>query len=369
VNFWQEYDRLVSPPNEPTGGTVIPLDRQRIAVRGSVTLGDGVRIETEIGTIVADGTRPHADDAADAAVCSHAHTDHLPSARSARDDNETICSELTAALAGVRRSDELTVAEHPDVTLLPAGHVAGSRAALIDDGDTRYCYTGDVCTRDRCHLEGFDPPDAAVLIVEATYGQPGYTFPDHDEIEREIFEWLAETMDRPVVLVGYALGRAQKLQHVVARSDRTRCLVSEGVAAVNDPIERIAGVDFGAQTLDGELDPESDASLEPGDAVVVPSSVTRRQNVRRIVEETGALTAGFSGWAVGPSFRYRGDYDATFPLSDHCDFEELLALVDAVDPDAVYTQHGFADELAEALVGEGYRARSLKRGQATLADF
>ena len=352
------------------GGTVLPTRCLRRLVRGSVTLGDGVRIETEFGTVVADGTRPECE----FAVTSHAHSDHLPSVASAR-DTPAICSSLTADLAGVRRSHALTVAEHPDVTLLPAGHVAGSRAALIDDGETRYCYTGDVCTRDRCHLEGFDPPDADVLIVEATYGRPNYVFPDHDEIEREILAWLAETMDRPVVLVGYALGRAQKLQEIVSRSDRTRCLVPEGVAAVNEPIENALGVDFGAglfdpTTSDGD---QSDGSgrpvLEPGDALVVPSNVLRSERVQQIVEETGAITAGFSGWAAGPSFRYRGGYDATFPLSDHCDFEELLALVEAVDPDAVYTQHGFTDELAEALVDRGYRARSLKRNQSTLADF
>jgi len=305
---------------------------------------------------------------------------------SAAADDGVVCSPLTAALAGVRRSSELSVAEHPAVELLPAGHVAGSRAAVIDGGETRYCYTGDVCTRDRCHLDGFEPPDADVLIVEATYGKPGYVFPDHDEIERRIFEWLAETMDRPVILVGYALGRAQKLQHVVDRSDRTRCFVSEGIAAVNEPIEAAGVTTFDVEVYEAEgegvdggregdgdggvdgSDPDRPA-LEPGDALVVPSSVARSDRIQRIAADTGALTAGFSGWAAGSSFRYRGGYDATFPLSDHCDFEELLALVEAVDPDAVYTQHGFADELAETLVARGYRARSLRRNQTTLADF
>lgn len=334
-------------------------------MRGSVSLGDGVRIDTGIGTVVADGARPGGD----LAVCSHAHTDHLPSARTA-DDVTTVCSELTAALAGVRRSSELSVGEHPDVTLLPAGHVAGSRAVLVDDGDARYCYTGDVCTRDRCHLRGFEPPDADVLILEATYGKPGYVFPDHDEIEREIHAWLEETMDRPVVCVGYALGRAQKLQHIVERSDRTRCLVSEGVAAVNEPIEAAGDAAFDVEVFDAAGTGSDDRPvLEPGDALVVPAGVARSDRVQDLVEETGALTAGFSGWAVGRSFRYRTGYDATFPLSDHCDYEELLELVEAVDPGAVYTQHGFADELAEALVDRGFRARSLRRNQTTLGDF
>jgi putative mRNA 3-end processing factor len=59
----------------------------------------------------------------------------------------------------------------------------------------------------------------------------------------------------------------------------------------------------------------------------------------------------------------------TFPLSDHCDFRELCDLVDAVDPDRVYTQHGSADAFADHLVTEGYDATALRANQTALGDF
>ncbi|WP_458205749.1 hypothetical protein [Haladaptatus sp. NG-SE-30] len=38
------------------------------------------------------------------------------------------------------------------------------------------------------------------------------------------------------------------------------------------------------------------------------------------------MKVGFSRWAVTDSYRYRGGYDVTFPLSDHCDFDDLDAV-------------------------------------------
>jgi len=91
--------------------------------------------------------------------------------------------------------------------------------------------------------------------------------------------------------------------------------------------------------------------------------------IDRLAEDTGAVKAGFSGWAVDQSFKFRGDYDVTFPLSDHCDFEELRAVVDAVDPDTVFTQHGSAATFADHLTAAGYDATSLRQNQLSLDDF
>ena len=91
--------------------------------------------------------------------------------------------------------------------------------------------------------------------------------------------------------------------------------------------------------------------------------------ISSLAESAGAVTAGFSGWAIEASFKFRGDFDETFPLSDHCDFAELLDLVDAVDPDRVYTQHGSVTTLAEQLTDVGYDATALRRNQLSLGDF
>lgn len=326
----------------------------------NVRYGNGIRVTLDDGQIISlDSTS-----ADDVSVCSHAHADHLFRAR----PETLVCSPLTAALAGVRRQSGTppTPDTHPLIELLPAGHVAGSTAALIEDGDTgrSYCYTGDVCTRDRFYLEGFEPPSADVLIVESTYGKPECVLPDHDALAAEILDWLADTMDRPVVLFGYALGRAQKLQMLVEQSPRDRLFVTEDIQRINDVIAAHRDVTFDARAVSEDVD------LGPSDALVVPGRSGQGSVVDDVVERAESITAGFSGWAVDSSYRYRRDCDVAFPLSDHCDYEELLDLVAAVDPEVVYTHHGFADAFAGHVTRElGIHAQSLKRNQTTLSEF
>jgi len=320
----------------------------------TVRYRDGIDITLSDGTrVVCDADDPDGD----VNVLTHAHGDHYPEGEAT-----AVCSPLTAALATARRETPLHPTGDDRVELLPAGHVAGSRAAVVTDPDgTRYCYTGDVCTRPRFYLEGFDPPDADVLVVETTYGDPAYEFPDHDVVAGEIREWLAET-EEPVVLFGYALGRAQKLQ-LLAADERERVFTTDAVERVNDVVEAYLDVSFESESYGRDVD------LEPGDALVLPLTSARIDWVDALVDDAGAVKAGFSGWAVEDSFKFRGDYDVTFPLSDHCDFPELVGLVESVDPDTVYLQHGDTDTFATELARRGYEATALRRNQTALGEF
>ena len=321
----------------------------------TVTYRDGIEIELSDGTrVVCDADDPDGD----VNVVTHAHGDHYPDGEAT-----AVCSPLTADLATARRDTPLHRTTDDRVELIPAGHVAGSRAALVTDPDgTRYLYTGDVCTRSRFYLDGFEPPDADVLVVEATYGDPTYVFPDHDTVAAEIRSWLASTA-APVLLLGYALGRAQKLQLLADRAGRDRIFTTDAVRRVNEVVETHRDVRFDVRPY------EDDTTLADGDAFVIPMTSGRINWISSLAESAGAVTAGFSGWAIEESFKFRGDFDETFPLSDHCDFTELLDLVDAVDPDRVYTQHGSVTTLAEQLTDVGYDATALRRNQLSLGDF
>ncbi|SEP67829.1 MBL fold metallo-hydrolase [Natrinema salaciae] len=314
-------------------------------------------------------------------VVSHAHADHT-----FRSTPETVvCSAETAAIVEARTGTGFEFIDgSPGIELVPAGHVVGSRAAIIDletdaigtdgtagegSGARRYCYTGDFSTRDRCYLEGFDPHavDADALVMETTYGHPEYRFSPQDELEAAIGDWLRDNDDRPLFLFGYSLGRAQKLQWLAreATGGDREIRVSESIRDVNRAIETATAGDLSfpgerAGSLRGLTD----------EIVVLPSNRSRADRVETAVDREGGLKAGFSGWAVDDSFRYRGNYDVTFPLTDHCDFDELVATVRAIDPDVVYTHHGFDEAFADILATEyGYRARPLKRNQTALEEF
>ncbi|WP_458204507.1 mRNA 3'-end processing factor [Haladaptatus sp. NG-SE-30] len=337
-----------------------------MTAEASVSLRDGVRIDLTTGeTVVADATEPTGD----AIVLSHAHGDHLYTQAPAG----VICSDLTARLATARRKDEglLPRTTHPAVEQVSAGHVPGSRATIVEDSDgTTYLYTGDFSTRDRFALDGFDAEmvaakyDVDVLITETTYGKPEYVFEDQKTLERRIVDWLNDTYDTPVILFGYTLGRAQELELLVNRSERERLFVTEAIDRLNEIIADARDVTYDAEPYG------RDVTIGPGDALVLPAQTNKLSFVDHIVETTGAMKAGFSGWAIEDSFKYRGDFDETFVLSDHSDFSELTTTVEIVNPSRVYTQHGFADEFAAYIDAEfDVDARSLKKNQTSLDEF
>uniref|UniRef100_A0A7D6GYD3 mRNA cleavage and polyadenylation specificity factor-like protein n=1 Tax=Natrinema zhouii TaxID=1710539 RepID=A0A7D6GYD3_9EURY len=339
---------------------------------------DGIHFESEDGEprVVADARSA----VGRVNVVSHAHADHT-----FRTTPETVvCSAETAAIAEARTGSGFAFVEDaPGIELVPAGHVVGSRAAIIDleagdegnareaaDAPQRYCYTGDFSTRDRCYLEGFDPQavDADALVMETTYGVPKYRFPPQERLEAEIVDWLRDNDDRPCFLFGYSLGRSQKLQWIAREAtgdDGREILVSESIHDVNRAIETATDGDL-------EFPGERYDSLRglTDEIVILPSNQARVDWVEATVDREAGVKAGFSGWAVDDSFLYRGNYDVTFPLTDHCDFDELVATVRAIDPEVVYTNHGFDEAFADHLATEhGYRSRPLKRDQTTLEEF
>lgn len=283
---------------------------------------------------------------------SHAHMDHVHTG-----PGKVVCSDLTGKLAEARTGKELDTVEPEDIELIPSGHILGSRAALFDSG--RYLYTGDVSTRDRAYLEGFEPPSAEVLVLETTYGIPHYRFPEQERLESEIVDWVDDVRE-PLFLFAYSLGKAQKIQHLVNETSRP-VYAHEKVLEMNQVVEQNTGLEFGARPFEGSM---------PEDGVFVgPTSLARNDAMQEKIDDMGGLKAGFSGWAVSDSYMDRGGYDRAFPYSDHADFDDLVSIVEAVEPEKVYTFHGFDEAFASYLRREGYNARALKRNQASLTDF
>ncbi|WP_205427700.1 mRNA 3'-end processing factor [Halorussus sp. MSC15.2] len=352
----------------------------------AVRRDDGIHIEVSASSSGRDSSgdaRTFVADASSAVgdvnVVSHAHADHT----FRRTPETVVCSAATAALVEARTGATVPEfrEETDEVTLLPSGHVVGSRAALVepgaagatdggeseDSGDhRRYLYTGDFSVRDRLYLDGFEPVDADVLVMETTYGVPDYRFPPEPELQGRIRDWLMDNSEVPLFLFGYSLGRAQKLQRLARKATNRPLVVHDAIRTVNDAVESATDLSFPAESL---ADRE-DGALSGDEIVVLPTHLARTDWVEDLVDDHDGLKAGFSGWAVDESFRYRGGYDATFPLTDHCDFDELVETVEAVDPDTVYTHHGFDEEFADHLSTHlGYDARPLLGDQTRLDDF
>jgi len=312
---------------------------------------DGIHIEGS-QKVIADAR----SSSGDLNIVSHAHSDHVN-----KKLEKAVCSKLTAQILRKRFDMDVKRQKHESVKLINSGHILGSSAALIDN---QTLYTGDVSTRKTAYLDGFQPVKAQKLIIESTYGIPAYRFPDQKQIEAQITDWVKDT-EKPLILFAYSLGKAQKIQHIVQNACDRDIIAHGAVKKMNDVIESSTDLNFRAKSYK-----ENKKVLDQNGILIAPSRSARADWIQKLVKKTGAKKAGFSGWATDSSFKYRGDYDRCFTFSDHCDFDELVELVCQVDPEKVYTQHGFDEAFASYLKREkGYNARALKNNQSSLTDF
>ncbi|MDG6988793.1 MAG: exonuclease [Nitrososphaerota archaeon] len=325
----------------------------------SVTSNGGIQVDLGATRYVLD---PHSHVRADYTFVSHAHIDHM---HSPSKGEKIIASAATRELAKVRGYDlGATTEEVEGVELLDSGHILGSRAIRIAD---EVYYTGDASGRNRAFLGRCKTRRARILVMETTYGSPEYVFPPTAKLVNDVNSLIASAYDRgnPVVLMGYPLGKAQLLSYFF--SSWEPIIYHEKVAAMNK-----VHVDHGVPLKAGKtFDPQKDGDRLPrGPWVMIsPMASGRSRLMAHLKKEYGAILVAFSGWALGGGYKYTMGADYSFPLSDHCDYAELISLVQAVSPEMVYTVHGFAAEFARDLKKMGYSARPLAAYQSSLSDF
>lgn len=287
------------------------------------------------------------------AIISHAHDDHVAAHPLAYATPATcrLVSHRRPSLAGVKPleyGDRLTL-ERCAVSFHPAGHVLGSAQTLIETDAGRILYTGDLKTRPGFTSGGATPLKAEVLVLESTFGKPHYRFPDCAEVIASVVRWCADVIEGGAtpVLLGYSLGKGQEILSALAAGGFAIAL-HRSLFGVTE-VYRALGCEFpDYQVLDG-------AVAGPTVAIIPPTA--RRDGLSEWLGEF--KTASLTGWAMDASLKERLDVDATFPLSDHADFEELCCYAEAVGADLTYTVLGFDEELAMHLRRRGLRAKAL----------
>lgn len=290
-----------------------------------------------------------------AAFVSHAHSDHIGRHR------EIILTPATAKLMQARLPGERIEYVVPfgeafafrgaRLTLLPAGHIAGSAQLHVTEEATgaSLLYTGDFKLRPGLSAEPIEWRAADTLVMETTFGLPQYRFPPRDETIAHVVEFCRDALDEGAVAVlfGYSLGKGQEILCAIAAAGFP--IMLHGAVHKMTEIYRELRPDFPAAE-------RYVAANVAGHILICPPSASGSRMVQQIKPRR---TAVLTGWAIDAGAAYRYGCDAAFPLSDHADYDDLVRYVELVQPRRVFTLHGFARPFAADLRSRGVEAWAL----------
>ncbi|MFH0955117.1 MAG: MBL fold metallo-hydrolase [Candidatus Micrarchaeota archaeon] len=277
------------------------------------------------------------------AIVSHAHSDHFANGHAAAwmtPETQALLLNRHSELKNVKTVsyEKKFNVEDCSVSLHNAGHVLGSSQVLLENGQS-VLISSDFNPVDSVLFEAAKPQACDTLIIESTFGLPEYSFPLREAVHEEIGEWIRRQAanNRFVVLAGYSLGKAQELTRIVNDFADTAPLVHETIFEINQTYEKF-GVHLGKYI-------KLEHNLKESGVLILPPSLMDKHLVSALEfgVQKKVVTANSTGWS------YRSGFDKIFPLSDHADFAGLMQFVRDCAPKQVYTVHGFARELANAV--------------------
>jgi putative mRNA 3-end processing factor len=297
------------------------------------------------------------------AVVSHGHADHARPGHDAVLATPETLAIMTARLgegAGrVHRAlayGEVVRLGEVALWLAPAGHVLGSAQVVMEHKGCRVVYSGDYKRTPDPTCAPFAVVPCDVFITEATFGLPVFRHPDPLGEIGKLLHSVALFPERCHVVGAYALGKAQRVIALLRAAGWERPVYLHGALLPLCELYRRFGIEL------GELRPatageKGKARAElMGEIVLAPPSAIADRWARRLPDP---LVCMASGWMrVKQRARQRG-VELPLVLSDHADWDELLATMAETGAAEVWITHGREEALAHEAKKRGIRARAL----------
>ena len=315
-------------------------------------------LEVRPGGFFIDPIRPSA-----CAVVSHGHADHArPGHQHVIATPETLAiMEARYGVGFARQQTALAYGEAISlgpcrITLHPAGHVLGSAQIMVEYQDDRIVYSGDYKCEPDPTCAAFVPVPCDVFITEATFALPVFRHPPIKQEIEKLLRAREQTPERALVVGAYALGKAQRVIRALRDAGYDRAIYIHGALSNLCTLYQAHGIDL------GELLPATAGERGRvrhdlrGEIVIAPPGALADRWSRRLPDP---LIAMASGWMqIKQRARQRG-VELPLIISDHADWDDLLATIDAVGPQEVWVTHGREEALIRALALKGIKARAL----------
>lgn len=270
------------------------------------------------------------------AVITHAHSDHARRGSRQYYSTRSGLSLLKARIGKNISVQGYNYGESFDlngvkISFHSAGHILGSAQVRLEFAGEVWVASGDYKREKDPTCEPFEVVPCDVFVTEATFGTPGFCWPQGSNVGKEIYDWWMKNSSSGInsVLFAYSLGKAQRvLGELAAYTDRSvychpaatplnECYRSQGVKLV--PTKCLSLI-------------ESDRVLR-GELFLVPQSFLKTDQAEILGDNYE--TAFASGWMAQNSY----GYDKGFLMSDHADWNDLLRTVLETGAKRIYVQH------------------------------
>ncbi|WP_367278285.1 ligase-associated DNA damage response exonuclease [uncultured Alsobacter sp.] len=293
------------------------------------------------------------------ALITHGHSDHARSGHGA-----VLATAETLAIMAVRYGEDFAGSTQAadlgkpidlggvTATFHPAGHVLGSAQIAVESGGLRIVASGDYKRARDPTCRPFEPVPCDVFITEATFGLPVFRHPD---TRAEVDKLLASVRlfpERCHIVGAYALGKAQRLMSLLREAGWDGPIHIHGALEKLTAFYEASGVPLGPVVKTAGL---PKAALA-GAIVICPPGQIQDLWSRRFPDP---VTAFASGWMrVRARARQRG-VELPLVVSDHADWNDLIATIGETGAGEVWVTHGQEDALVHWCITHGIRARPL----------
>ena len=295
------------------------------------------------------------------AVITHAHGDHARWG-----SRQYFCTASGEALIHIRLGEvntqtyaygEVFEINGVRVSFHSAGHILGSAQVRLEYQGDVWVFTGDYKRAPDPSCEPFEVVPCNTLVTEATFALPVYSWPAGKTVAGDIYRWWLHNAElgQTSVLLCYSLGKTQRiLAELTAFTDQTVHLHGSSVKLVE--AYRQAGIQMLPTEAVSAL--PKDNKLPQG-LVLAPPSVAESAWLRRFKNPSVAFA---SGWMAVRGIRKRRNYSQGFVMSDHADWDELIATIRDCGAQRVLCTHGRSNLLVRYLNEIGIPAAELATG-------
>ncbi len=293
------------------------------------------------------------------AVITHGHGDHARPA-----NRHVLATPATLAIMQSRMGEEAGGTLQPlaygetlrlgDVTLrlVPAGHVLGSAQVVLEHGGSRIVVSGDYKRRPDPTCAPFEPQRCDVFVTEATFGLPVFRHPPDEQEIGKLLHSVRLFPERCHVVGVYALGKCQRVLALLRRQGYAEPVYLHGALLPLCALYEQQGVAL------GPVRPATGAPRDElrGRVVLAPPGAVADLWSRRLPDPVVSIA---SGWMRVKQRAKASGVELPLVISDHADWDELLATFDDVAAPEIWVTHGNEEAVVRQATLQGLKARAL----------